>query len=220
MASKSQEKAWRYVGRFMESVANVEASVDEIFAIMFNLDDASMLLILGTLDFRKKVTLVELGFKHLGIDPGKMLSRIHEFYSIRNAIAHSQFDPAPSCYLLKDGVKVRYGAGIDFWYIDQSGRMRVPRTEQARNRKQKEIQKRKSLKEGSRDVATDYETDICTIAYSEFDEYDAQLRKIMEALLEMKVSPINKGIDFIRDIREIVASSDNVVFLRPEPEAH
>ena len=42
----------------------------------------------------------------------------------------------------------------------------------------------------------------------------------MEALLEMKVSPINKGIDFIRDIREIVASSDNVVFLRPEPEAH
>jgi len=79
MVSKSREKAWRYVGRFMDAFASVEAAVDNIFEIMFNLNATSLLLLLGTLDLRKKVKLLELGFEQLEISVGDTLNRINEF---------------------------------------------------------------------------------------------------------------------------------------------
>jgi hypothetical protein len=43
VALKPQEKCWMYVGRFISSLADVEAAVDNIFDIMYNLDAGASL---------------------------------------------------------------------------------------------------------------------------------------------------------------------------------
>jgi hypothetical protein len=110
------------------------------------------------------------------------MSRIQEFHNIRNAIAHSSFDPVPSFDRVEDGVKVHYEAGIEFSYIDPSGKMHVPRTARARNQKQKVRKKKESKQRNQGVLSDDVLLDKSTITYSEFDEFDAQLRKIMEFL--------------------------------------
>jgi hypothetical protein len=166
-----------------------------------------MLLLLGTLDLRKKVKLLGLGFTHLEIDPGDTLNRIHEFHQIRNAVAHSSFNPVPAFDRIEDGKKIHYGAGIEFSYIDPNGKLRVPTTARARNRKQKKPKQ-----------PSDHLIDEATITFSEFDEYDARLGKIVETLVRFAelVTPINEGINFMQDVAKIIASSDNVLpFVKP-----
>jgi hypothetical protein len=74
--SKVQERTWRYVGRFMNSFAVVEAGVDNIFEIMFNLNSTAMLLIQGNLDFRKKLNLLRLGFERQNLNPGPIFGKL------------------------------------------------------------------------------------------------------------------------------------------------
>ena len=189
----------------MFAFANAEAAADNIFEIMFNLNATSMLLLLGTLDLRKKVKLLKLGFKHLGIDPGDTLNRIDEFHQIRNAIAHSSFNPVPSFQRTENGSTVHYEAGIEFSYIDAGGKLRVPTTSKARNRRQKQQK-------------DDMPLDQATITYTEFDEYDAQLSKITDKLIEIEGSivPLNEGIKFVQDVAKIMAASDNILpFVKP-----
>src|SRR5262245_20704130 len=97
------EKAWKYVGRFMHSFAQVEAGVDNIFGLMFNLNAISYLLLYSSLDLHKKLDLVEFGFKDQGVDHGKILYRVRELSTIRNAIAHSSFEPVLSGHYVEDG---------------------------------------------------------------------------------------------------------------------
>jgi hypothetical protein len=101
-----REKAWRYVGRFMWTFACVEAAIDNIFEIMFNLNSVSFLLLQGNIDLRKKASLLNLGFKHHGIDHVNTLKRVHELTNVRNVIAHSSFDPTLD------------NKGIVFSYVD------------------------------------------------------------------------------------------------------
>jgi len=129
------------------------------------------------------------------------------FHNVRNAVAHSSFNPVPPFDRVEDGKKVHYGAGIEFSYIDPKGKLKVPTTKQLRNRKQKKSKQ-----------PSDHPIDEAIITYFEFDEYDAQLRKIMQTLVEIgeTITPINEGINFTRDVAKIVASSDNIIpFVKP-----
>jgi hypothetical protein len=47
-----------YVGRFMWAFAGIEAAIDNIFEIMFNLNAVSFLLLQSNLDLRKKLKLL------------------------------------------------------------------------------------------------------------------------------------------------------------------
>jgi len=237
VTQRDHEKAWRYVGRFMWSFANIEGYVDGIFQTMFNLNAVSYLLLQSNLDFRKKLALIQLVFKHQQIDHGKTLSKVHELHNIRNAIAHSSFEPVGSFKGI-DGV--RYKAGIEFSYVERSGEVQVPNP--VRDLKQKGVQKRphKKIQKVQEVEARSKTEDVqlstmtneewrdwynvqmlkSTITYEEFDEYDAQAKKLVDMLDEIgaRCEPINEGLNFMRDIAKIIAASDNVVlFTKPAP---
>ena len=141
-----------------------------------------------------------------------MLSQVLQFYDIRNAIAHSSFEHVDSFTRVENGAKVRYEAGVQFDYIDREGKIHVPDPSATRN-----LEHRKEIKK--RNMSYDL-LDERTITYSDFDEYDAQLKVLMESLVEVggQVEPINEGINFVKDISKIIASSDNVfAFRKPSP---
>jgi hypothetical protein len=112
--TSQRDKAWMYVGRFMWAFAGIEAAIDNIFEIMFNLNAVSFLLLQSNLDLRKKLKLLELGFKHQGIDHQKALKEVHQLANLRNAIVHSSFEPTFD------------NEGIQFSYINSSGEMKLP----------------------------------------------------------------------------------------------
>jgi hypothetical protein len=209
MIQESMEKAWKYVGRFMWSFANIEASIDNIFEIMFSLNATSFLLLHGSLDFRKKLRLVELGLKRGGKDHSETLSKVHTLADVRNAIVHSPFEAVPSFSSAEDGVELFYGDGIEFSYIDRIGKLQLP-TEQVRNRK-KRLQGTKL-----RGVPDDQLFDQSTITYSEFDEYDVQARKLLDTLVEIggTCTPLDEDVTLRQDVAKIIASSDNVVLFK------
>ena len=214
MASKSQEKAWRYVGRFMESFANVEASIDVIFETIFNLNAASMLLLQGSLDFGKRVELIRLGLAHqrVELEHVELLERAKGYSKIRNAVAHSQFEP-----VLEEVTNgVRYEAGIEFSGARHNDKIEVPSSAKVRERKRKESKARTELRKRQLATADDDDSplDKSTITYSEFDEYDADLRNLMESLVEIgeRCAPID-GVN-LQDVAMIVATADNVYSFR------
>jgi hypothetical protein len=215
MASKPQEKAWMYVGRFIGSIANVEAAVDNILDIMYNLDAGTSLLFRGNLTLRKKLDILERGFRDLAIDPGGTLSRIHDYHDIRNVVVHSWFEPVASdARWMEDGTKVHYEAGIEFSYITKSGALQFPP-------KMKALKQKKSGQRERVAPPDDLQPDETTITYSEFDEYDAELTACMKKLVELEasVTPINEGSGFVRDMAKLIASSDNVVpYRKPAPK--
>jgi hypothetical protein len=185
---KNREKAWRYIGRFMWSFANIESRINRILHIVFNFDFISSCLVTSRLELIKKVKIADLGLKHQGIDHSKTLHRLMELVTIRNVVAHSWFDPtyAPDC---------AEDEGILFSYIDQSGQLQVPNPARTRKRKQHK------------------EHLVSTITYSEFDEYHAEAMQLIEILGEVigSCTPINKGANLDYRISKIVASSDNVI---------
>ena len=212
---KDRQKARKYVGRFMWSFANVEAAIDNIFEVMFNLNAVSYFLLHNRLPVRQKVALIRLGFDHQGIAPGKMLGQVDQFSDIRNAIAHSSFEHVDSFTRIEKGLKIRYEAGIQFDYIDREGKIHVPDPAGTRHRKLRKLIKKRNMESIADDLL-----EKRTITYSEFDEYDVQLKELMESLGEIGCEPINEGINFVKDISKIIASSDNVVaFTNATPDS-
>jgi hypothetical protein len=203
MPSKSlkldREKAWRYVGRFMWSFAGAEACVDAIFEIMFNLNAIAYFLLHNRLELRKKIDLIDFGSKHQGLDYGEMLKQLRHLSHIRNAIAHTSFKPVPAVEHIANGKTLYDEAGIEFSHIDQHGKIAMPN---------------KARKSSKRTKTSDDEwADTSIITYSDFDEYDEQLRSLVGALGEIAghCEPINDGTNIVPDISKIIAASDNVV---------
>jgi hypothetical protein len=210
------EKAWKYVGRFLSSFAGIDAAIDGIIENMFNLNPVSFMFLLPNLDFQKKITLVKLGFAYQHKNYGKLLGEIGELQKTRNILAHSQFSHVRAYK--------RYKAGIEFSYIDKFGKMPnlnpeiIEEQKRDHKRKQKAHKKRgrkqdnltKSKIETLRDEIW-RRPDEQTITYAQFDKYDAQAKKLMLDLVSIEVEPINDGIPFVRNISEIIASSDNVL---------
>jgi hypothetical protein len=78
------EKAWKYVGRFLSAFAGIEGAIDGIFETMFNLNAVSFMFLLPNLEFHKKMTLIKLGFDYQQKKFGKLSAEINELQKIRN----------------------------------------------------------------------------------------------------------------------------------------
>jgi hypothetical protein len=196
-----EEKAWKYVGRFIASFADIEAVIDEIFLEMFNLNEISSAFLLPHLDFHKKVALIRLGLKRQKIDFSKLYTEINELKDIRNVIVHSQFTHARSYK--------GYKAGIDFSYTNKDGSVPILNIER-RNKHERKRKKQKRTKQRQTDL-DDWYIDRQTIPYSQFDKYFSQAKKLAFDLVGIKFERINDGIPFIRDVSHLIASSTNVV---------
>ena len=179
---KQNERAWRYIGRFLCGFSFVESAVNELFSKLFNLGAGASLLCVGSLDLRRKLKLIEVGLEDQGADHHKdVLEQVHRLADIRNVIAHSPFGP----------VEEPGEEGIDFNYVNSSGDVKLP------HRK-----KRDFYYYDMRITYAEFDSYDAT-AYKLF----VDLQKIQESL-----TPICdvKG-DLARDIAEIIASSDNVI---------
>jgi hypothetical protein len=110
---------WMYVGRFMWGFGEVEAAVNQIFAELLGGDWSDLTwLLLGNLDFRKKLTIIKIIFENqqaAQLSEFRMIcNKIHMLHDIRNVIAHSAFVNDS-----KDSI-------IFFTYVDRQGRTGTP----------------------------------------------------------------------------------------------
>lgn len=210
------EKAWKYVGRFLQSFAGIESAIDEILKVMFDLNDVSFRYLLPNLEFQKKTTLAKLGFAYQKRDYGKLFKEISVLQRTRNIIAHSQFSHVRSYKGLK--------AGIEISYIDKLGDMPILNPELIEKKmkdhrlNQKADKKRKRKQEHLARTRVDTLSDETrrrgdeqTITYAQFDKFDDQAKKLTLALVSIVVEPINDGNLFVRDLSKIIASSENVL---------
>jgi hypothetical protein len=106
--TKSQMKAWSYVGRFIWGFANIEYLVNHLFLELIagggwsqpnpnGWSDRTQtggvglvggLLLTYNLDLRKKLELIEAILKSRGVEESKTFKRVHELHDLRNVIAH------------------------------------------------------------------------------------------------------------------------------------
>jgi hypothetical protein len=83
---------WTYVGRFMWGFAFVESTINTIFLDLFDIKGIFAYLLLGNLDLRRKLDMLDVAFKHQGVKAENLIKRIHKLHDIRNVIAHHHFD--------------------------------------------------------------------------------------------------------------------------------
>jgi hypothetical protein len=224
--SQQDVKAWKYVGRFLASFADIESIMDGIFGTMFNLNAVSTMFLLPNLEFHKKMRLIKLGFEYQKQKYGKAFQEIDELNRVRNIIAHSQFSHVQS-YMR------RYKAGVEFSYVDKDGNMPTINPEINEKRKKDHERKKKTNKKRTRKEthAANRMNDILpadewnlfpdkqTITYAQFDKYDTKAKNLIDTLMDIQFEPINNGIEFLRDISEIISSSENVLpFPTPSPK--
>lgn len=90
-ANKELQKAWKYIGRFLWHYGIIEASINEIFIELFDLERVAWMFI-GKLDTRKKIELIKVGFAEKGNKRYmRLLDEVHKFADLRNVLAHAQF---------------------------------------------------------------------------------------------------------------------------------
>jgi hypothetical protein len=177
-------KIWAYVGRFMWSFAQIESRVDELILVLFGVDAFVWGLIISTLDLRKKLNFLALGFKHKKNDQDTPLKKLHQLHDIRNMLTHCRFIPDYGNNEHKEG------SGIEFEYFAPHAKDNIPRF----------------ASHGSKFSSF--------IAYSQFDLYDEQMSSIsgvFDNLLKSTtpISDINE--DMVRDIEVLVERSENVI---------
>jgi len=109
------KEAWWYVGRFLYEFAQLEASINEAFQTLFNMDyNATLYMLLAPrLNFIEKVELIGLGLKKKEMDIGGLINNIRGFAEVRNIVAHSVFGP-------DDRAGDR---GISFDYLSKNGKI-------------------------------------------------------------------------------------------------
>jgi hypothetical protein len=89
---KTPPNEWEYVGRFMWGFGRIESLINELLRQLFGLRGLLYLLLLANIDFRKKIDLMRIGFKHQGMnDHAPILNRVHKLADIRNAVGHGSF---------------------------------------------------------------------------------------------------------------------------------
>ncbi|RUV00680.1 hypothetical protein EOB36_15910 [Mesorhizobium sp. M6A.T.Cr.TU.017.01.1.1] len=101
-----EEKAWRYVGRFLQDFARLEVQIDELFRAVFGLNDWGALLLQKALHIGQKINLTETGVGYQGLDYNDIFNRVRRHQQLRNVIAH--------CYF--NGEKL--AGGIDFLHYE------------------------------------------------------------------------------------------------------
>ena len=110
--TEEEEKAWRYVGRFMSGFAAIEGAVDRALCELFDLKPSLFFLLTSNLDLRKKLSFIKVAMEHQKIDGRKVLKLMHELHDIRNLLVHSQFS---SAFFHAD-------EGIEFEHVTKEGK--------------------------------------------------------------------------------------------------
>jgi hypothetical protein len=110
--TEEEEKAWRYVGRFLSGFAAIEGAVDRALCELFDLKRTLFFLLAGNLDFRKKLSFIKVAMERQKIDGDKVLKLIHRLHDIRNLLAHSHFTAA---FFHTD-------EGIEFEHVTKEGK--------------------------------------------------------------------------------------------------
>jgi hypothetical protein len=118
------------------------------------------------------------------------------------------------------GRKILYPSGIQFDYVNKSGELDAPDPFNTRRKQKEQIERikktvRSQIENKERlavvDEWADKLLDKTTIPYAQFDEYYAQMEKLISALENLDHEPVNEGIKFAPDIAAIIASSNNVL---------
>jgi hypothetical protein len=191
--TKSEMKAWHYVGRFIWGFAMIENTVNQLFFELIGglrnpPSQASSagfgLLLTYSFDLRKKLELTQIILKKRGVDESKMFKRLHQLHDLRNIISHFPFEED--------------GDGLSCDYINKYGGTIF-----------------------SKKPATSEEDN--SITYAEFDLYDAFASELYEKLQELwnsdAVTPITE--DELRhaiEVEEAINSSDNVLRFPEKPQ--
>lgn len=115
MISEELECAWTYVGRFMWRFAEVEWQVNEIFVNVFDLNEGASLMVVGYLDFGKKLQLIDVGLRNQGVDHSDIIKRLRKLADVRNIVAHFPFSES-----------LTSKEAVDFTYINRRGEQRMP----------------------------------------------------------------------------------------------
>lgn len=181
----AQQDGWTYVGRFLWRFAAVAACVDELFVTLFNIQGVASSMFIGKLDTRTKIALIAAGLKHQGIDIATTKSSIDNLHDVRNVIAHAVFNNDPD--------------GVTFDYVNKQGERKLPNKNEKRKNRAR--------------TPSEREPPDMTIAYAEFDLYDAQMSKLAEALEELlaSVTPITDAdvdVDLASEIEAAIRASD------------
>ncbi|MER8435401.1 hypothetical protein NKH36_18995 [Mesorhizobium sp. M1312] len=87
-----EEKAWRYVGRFLQDFARLEIQIDELFRAVFGLKDWGALLLQKALHIGQKINLTETGVGRQGLDYEDIFNQVRHHQQLRNVIAHCYFN--------------------------------------------------------------------------------------------------------------------------------
>ena len=106
--TEEEEKAWRYVGRFLSGFAAIEGAVDRVLCELFDLKPTLFFLLASNLDLRKKLSFIKVAMESQKIDGDKVLKLSHQLHDIRNLLAHSQFAAADE--------------GIEFEHVTKEGK--------------------------------------------------------------------------------------------------
>ncbi len=115
--SVSQEDlklAWWHVGRFFHSFAILEASANELFEKLFNLNATFSLLLVPQLDFSRRLELIRLALGRKAVNIKGLIEPIRDLIEVRNIVAHSAFGPDD------DGAR---NHGVIFDYVGRTGRV-------------------------------------------------------------------------------------------------
>jgi hypothetical protein len=113
---KEAPDSWLYVGRFIWGFGMIESMANTLFSQLFDLRGLLYLLLLANLDLRKKMSMMEVGFKHQGVrDHLPVLGQVHKLADVRNVIAHGSFYDEPD-----------YGGIIFDDYVHKTGELRLP----------------------------------------------------------------------------------------------
>lgn len=192
--SKSQNKTWSYIGRFIWGFTMVEYQVNQLFQELLGPDlinqendnlrkqkrglgYAATLLLTYTLDLRKKSKLIEMILQDRGIDESAMFKRIHAFHDLRNVIAHWPFDEEVD----------QSGICCDYANIGGDTSFQKPGTRAKDN----------------------------LITYAELDRYDIEVSELHEKLEKLveSATPIMEPSEDLRKamIEEAIRASDNVL---------
>jgi hypothetical protein len=192
VSNEDLKLAWWHVGRFLYSFAILEASANELFEKLFNLNATFFLLLVPQLDLSKRLELVRLALRKKNVNVKGLFSPISDLIEVRNVVAHSAFGPDD------DGAKNR---GVVFDYVSKTGRA--------------EFSERVQRLVGG-ELGGSY------ISYDAFEDLDGRMKQLTKQLWELTGACIalsNEDFDdeTLQSMRGVL--SRNVIALNPNEDA-
>jgi hypothetical protein len=184
--------AWWHVGRFLHSFAILEASANDLFEKLFNLNATFFLLLVPQLDFSKRLELIRLALRRKEVNVKGLFLPISDLIEVRNIVAHSAFGP--------DDVGAR-NHGVIFDYVSRAGRAEFS-------------ERVKTLVGG--------EPGDGFISYDVFGDLDGRMKQLTARLWELAgvcipLSDEDFDDETVKSMRDVL--DRNVIPLKPDEES-